>query len=120
MNRPRRPTQFPARRRPSGPPGGGPRDGGFSGPRRRTALDVVPQTIEPPFKVLGTGADRQAITAGAQPMEMVVIQGFTREIEDSFQKFTGRPDDFWNDQARLIEVARKLDELLFSIQSRKK
>jgi hypothetical protein len=53
-------------------------------------------------------------------MEMVVIQGFTREIEESFQKFKGRPDDFWNDQARLIEVARKLDELLFSIQSRKK
>ena len=53
-------------------------------------------------------------------MEMVVIQGFTREIEDAFQKFKGRPDDFWNDQARLIEVARKLDELLASIQSRKK
>jgi hypothetical protein len=114
MNRPRRPTQFPARRRPSGPPGGaaGPREGGF-GPRRRSPLDLIPQNLEPPFQVL-------ALIATAQPLEMVVIQGFTREIEEAFQKFKGRPDDFWTDQPRLIEVARKMDELLVSVQSRKK
>lgn len=118
MNRPRRPGQMPPRRRPSGPPSGGPREGGFA-PRRRSALDFVPQNLEPPFKVLGTGVDRQSLIASAQPLEMVVIQGFTREIEEAFQKFKGRPDEFWNEHSRLIETARKLDELLASIQARR-
>lgn len=118
MNRPRRPSQQPPRRRPSGgpPPGAG---GGF-GPRRRSALDLVPQTLEPPFKVLGTGADRQSLQAGAQPLEMVVLQGFTREIDEAFQKWKGRPDEFWNEHPELIETARKLDDLLASIQSRRR
>ena len=118
MNRPRRPS-YPARRRPSGPPSGGAPGGTFAS-RRRSALDLVPQSIDPPFEVLGTGADRQALQAGAQLQEMVVIQGFTREIEESFQKWKGRPDDFWEQHPHLIETARKLDELLAQIQTRKK
>jgi hypothetical protein len=69
--------------------------------------------------VLGTGVDRQAIQASAQPMEMVVIQGFTREVEEAFQKFSGRPDDFWTKNPKAVETARKLDELLASIQARR-
>lgn len=119
MNRPRRPGQQPPRRRPSGPPPGGGPGGGF-GPRRRSALDLVPQNLEPPFKVLGSGADRQGLQAGAQPLEMVVIQGFTREIEEAFQKWKGRPDEFWNEHPNLIETARKLDDLLAQIQGRRR
>lgn len=119
MNRPRRPTQFPARRKPGGPPpgGGAPREGGP--PRRRTALDAIPQNVEPRFKVLGSGVDRQSLVQSAEPLELVVLQGFTREIEDAFQKFNGRPDDFWAKNPKLIETARKLDEVLARIQERK-
>ena len=117
MNRPRRPTQFPARRKPSGPPPPGATPGGP--PRRRTPLDTIPQNVEPRFKILGTGVDRQAIVATAQPLEMVVIQGFTREIEEASQKWNGRPEEFWNKHPRLIDTARKLDELLATIQGRK-
>lgn len=118
MNRPRRPTQVPPRRRPSGPPsdsgtGGGP-------PRRRSPLDIVPQTVEPRFKVLGTGADRHMLLAQAQPLELVVIQGYTREVEEAFQKFNGRIEDFWGRNAKLLEPARKLDEVLAGIQARGK
>ena len=117
MNRPRRPSQFPARRRPSGPPPTGAPGGGP--PRRRSALDVIPANVEPPFEVLGGAADRQAILASAQPMELVVIQGFTREIEDAFQKHKGRGEDFWVKHSSLLEQARKLDEVLAKIQARK-
>jgi hypothetical protein len=119
MNRPRRPVHGPPRRRPGGPPASG---GGPTGPpRRRSPLDFIPGTIDPPFKVLGSGADRQAITAVAQPMEMVVIQGFTRQIEEAFPRFKGRQiEDFWNENPQLIETARKLDEMLASIRDRKK
>lgn len=117
MNRPKRPSAFPARRRPSGPPpahttpGGGP-------PRRRSPLDIVPQNLEPKLKVLGT-VDRQVLISGAQPLEMVVIQGFTREIEDAFQRFKGRHEDFWGKHPQLIETLRKLDEVLAHVQIRK-
>lgn len=118
MNRPRRPTQMPPRRRPSGPP---PSDGGQGGPpRRRSPLDVVPQTTEPKFKVLGTGVDRQTIMSGAQPMELVVAQGYTREIEDAYHKFNGRPEDFWTRNPKMLEPAHKLDEVLAHIQARLK
>ena len=117
MNRPRRPSQ-PFRRRPSGPPPGTAPGGAFVS-RRRSALDLVPQDLEPPFEVLGTGVDRLALQAGAQLQEMVVLQGFTREIEEAFQKWKGRPDDFWGQHPELIEKARKLDELLGQIQARK-
>ena len=117
MNRPRRPNFPPPRRRPSGPPttstpGGGP-------PRRRSALDSIPQNVEPRFEVLGTGVDRQALLSAAQPLELVVIQGFTREIEEVFQSYKGRADEFWSKNARLLETARKLDEVLTRIQERK-
>ena len=120
MNRPRRPGPGgPPRKRPSGPPrtdftpGGGP-------PRRRSPLDLVPQTLEPRFRVLGTGLDRQGLAGAANPLEMVVIHGYTREIEDAFQKFNGRPDDFWGRNPQLLEPARKLDEILASIMDRKR
>lgn len=87
-------------------------------PRRRSPLDNIPTTIEPRFKVLGV-ADRQILQAAAQPLEMVVIHGFSREIEDAFQKFNGRLEDFWARHPKLIDTARKLDEVLSGIQVRK-
>jgi hypothetical protein len=75
--------------------------------------------VDPPFKVLGTGVDRQSVLAAAQPLELVVIQGFSREIEEAFQKFNGRPEEFWRRYPQLIEPARKLDEVLAKIQARK-
>ena len=76
--------------------------------------------MDPPFKVLGTGVDRQLLMATAQPLELVVVQGYTREIEDAFQKSGTRPDDFWVKHPRFFETARKLDEILHGIQSRRK
>src|SRR5205807_1972079 len=64
-------------------------------PRRRSPLDYVPGTAEPRFRVLGTGADRQALLTYANPMEMLVVHGFTREIEEAYLKFNGRIEDFW-------------------------
>jgi len=55
----------------------------------------------------------------AQPMEMLVIHGFTGEIERAFSEFKGRPDEFWQKQPELLEKARKLDEVLAGIQERK-
>ena len=117
MNRPKRPGQFPPRKKPSGPPrvatpGGGP-------PRRRSPLDVMPANIEPRFKVLGTGADRQALMTLAQPMEMLFIHGFTRQVDEAYQKFKGRAEDFWNGHPQLLEEARKLDDVLAGIQARR-
>ena len=117
MNRPRRPAQMPQRRRPSGPPSGGPNTGGP--PRRRSPLDLIPATVEPKFQVLGTGLDRQMIQQSAQPMEMVVIQGWTQEIEQEFQKAHLRPDDFWAKNPKLLETARKLDGMLAQIHARR-
>jgi hypothetical protein len=81
---------------------------------------VVPVNVEPKFKVLGTGADRHALIASAQPLELVVAQGYTREIEDTYHKFNGRPEDFWNRNPKMLEPARKLDEVLAHIQGRLK
>jgi len=76
--------------------------------------------VEPPFKVLGSGVERQSLMSAAQPLELVVIQGFTREIEEAFQGFKARAgEDFWAKNPRLIETARKLDEVLARIQERK-
>jgi hypothetical protein len=88
-------------------------------PRRRSALDNIPQNVEPKFKVLGPGLDRQVVQAQAKPMEMVVIHGYTREIEDAFQKFHGRSDAFWENHPKLIDTARKLDEIFAGILARK-
>jgi hypothetical protein len=118
MNRPKRPG-FPTRRKkPSGPPRSDFAAGGA--PRRRSPLDVVPQTLEPRFQVLGTGVDRVALGAAATPLEMIVIHGYTREVEDAFQKFNGRLDDFWARNPQVLEPARKLDEVLSAIAERKK
>jgi hypothetical protein len=117
MNRPRRPTQVPPRRRPSGaPPSSGP---GGGPPRRRTPLDNAPQTLDPPLKVLGTGVDRHALMASAEPLELVVMQGFTREIEEAFHKYKGRYEDFWDQHPHLVERLRKVDEVLAGVQKRK-
>jgi hypothetical protein len=117
MNRPRRPTHPPPRRKPGGPPqthnpNSGP-------PRRRSALDVLP-VVDPPFKVLGTGVDRQVLLASGEPLELMVAQGYTRNIEEAFQKLK-RPsgEEFWIKHPELIESARKLDEVLAKIQARK-
>ncbi len=117
MNRPRRPVQPPPRRRPPGPPSGGPSTGGP--PRRRSPLDLIPTGIEPKFAVLGTGIDRQMLLSAAEPMELVVIQGWTREIEETFQKSHTRPDEFWGKNPKLLETARKLDGILAKIQARR-
>lgn len=119
MNRPKRPG-FPTRRKkPAGPPrtdftpGGGP-------PRRRSPLDVVPTNLEPRFQVLGTGVDRVILAGSATPLEMIIIHGYTREVEDAFQKFNGRLDDFWARNPQVLEPARKLDEVLAGIAERKR
>jgi hypothetical protein len=80
---------------------------------------MVPTTTEPKFKVLGTGADHKALMTFAQPMEMLVIHGFSSEIDRAFQAFKGRPDDFWANNPELLEQARKIDELLAGIVARK-
>lgn len=89
------------------------------GPRRRSALDQVPANAEPKFRVLGTGLDRGPLLTYAQPMEMLVIHGFTNEIERAFSEFHGRPDDFWQKHPDKLEQARKLDEILAGIHQRK-
>ena len=70
MNRPRRPPFTPARKK-KPTPNRGPVTTGP--PRRRSPLDHIPANIEPRFKVLGTGADRQALLTYASPMEMLVV-----------------------------------------------
>jgi hypothetical protein len=118
MNRPKRPGVPQRRKKPTGPPRtdftpGGP-------PRRRSPLDVVPQNVEPRFRVLGTGVDRASLAAAATPLEMIVIHGYTREVEEAYQKFNGRLDDFWARNPQLLEPARKLDDVLAAIAERKR
>ncbi len=119
MNRPRRPGAPPPRRRPSGPPSGA-RPGGPQQPRRRSPLDNLPPNIEPRLKVLGTDVDRQALLSAADPMEMAVIQLASREIEEAYQKFHGRFDDFWAQNPQMIEQARKLDQVLARVLERRR
>lgn len=69
--------------------------------------------------MLGSGVDRLSLTASAQPLELVVIQGFTREIEEAYQKFNGRFEDFWLKNPKMLEQVRKLDEVLAGIQARR-
>jgi hypothetical protein len=89
------------------------------GPRRRSPLDQVPTTAEPRFRVLGAGVDRGPLMTYAQPMEMLVIHGFTNEIERAFAEFHGRPDDFWQKHPDMLEQARKLDDVLAGIVERR-
>jgi hypothetical protein len=80
---------------------------------------MVPSSPESRFRVLGTGTDRNALMTFATPMEMLVIHGFSLEIEKAFASFNGRPDDFWAKNTELLEQARKIDELLAGIVERK-
>jgi hypothetical protein len=116
MNRPKRPTFSPPRKKK--PTVARPADGGGP-PRRRSPLDYVPQNVEPRFQVLGTGADRQALVTYATPAEMMVIHGFTREIETSYQKFNGRVEEFWTRNPQALELARKVDQVLAGVVARK-
>lgn len=117
MNRPRRPPFSPGRKKKPTPA----RSPETTGPpRRRSPLDNVPANLEPRFQVLGTGVDRQALLTFAAPMEMLVLHGFTREIEDAYQRFNGRVEDFWAKNPDVVAQARKLDEVLAAVMARKR
>jgi hypothetical protein len=117
MNRPRRPFPTPAKKRKT-TPSRGPATG-QGGPRRRSPLDLVPNTPDVRFRVLGTSTDRTSLMTFAAPMEMLVIHGWTAEIERAYSEFNGRPDDFWSKNPELLEQARKIDEVLAGIVQRK-
>jgi hypothetical protein len=119
MNRPRRPPFPQARKKKTTAPKRGPVTGGTGGSRRRSPLDLVPTNTETRFRVLGTGADRNALMTYATPMEMLVLHGFSSEIERAFAEFNGRADDFWTKKPELLEQARKIDEVLAGIVARK-
>lgn len=116
MNRPKRPFPAPARKK-KPPPGRTPDSSGP--PRRRSPLDNVPATAQPRFQVLGSGMDRQSLLTYATPPEMLVVHGFTREIEEAYQRFNGRLEDFWNNHPDALSLARKVDDVLAGIASRK-
>lgn len=119
MNRPRRPPFPPARKKNNTPARRGPVTGGPGGSRRRSPLDMVPTNIEPRFRVLGSATDRAGLLTFATPMEMLVIHGFTAEIEREFGEFNGRADDFWTKKPELLDQAHKIDDLLHAIVTRK-
>jgi hypothetical protein len=79
----------------------------------------VPATAEPRFKVLGTGTDRQALLTYAAPTEMLVVHGFTREIEETYSRYNGRVEEFWTNNPDALSLARKIDEVLAGIVARK-
>jgi len=87
--------------------------------RRPTAVDQIPPDVGAAFHVLGTGVDRHALVGLAEPMEMLVIHGFTREIEDNYKRYRGRVEDFWRDKPEMVEKAQKLDDILTEIASRR-
>ena len=117
MNRPKRPTFMPQRRKKAQPNRAPARAVG--GPRRRSPLDFVPTTGDQKFRVLGTGADRAALMPYANPMEMLVLHGFTQEVDAAFAAFKGRGDDFWEQNPEMLEQAKKIDEVLAGIVARK-
>lgn len=116
MNRPRRPPFSPARRK---KPAVARSPDAATIPRRRSPLDLVPSDAEPRFKVLGTGAERQALMTYATPTEMLVVHGFSREVEDAFARFHGRLEDFWGASPEALGYARKIDDVLAGIVARK-
>lgn len=117
MNRPKRPTFMPQRRKK--PQANRAPARAVGGPRRRSPLDFVPNTGEQKFRVLGTGADRSALMTYANPMEMLVLHGFTQEVEAAFAAYKGRGDDFWEQNPDMLEQAYKIDEVLAGIVARK-
>ena len=117
MNRPKRPTFTPQRRKKPQPNRAPART--LGGPRRRSPLDTVPATPELKFRVLGTGADRAALLTFANPMEMLVLHGFTQEVEAAYAAYRGRGEDFWEQNPEMLEQAKKIDEVLAGIVARK-
>jgi hypothetical protein len=117
MNRPKRPTFMPQRRKKPQPNRAPART--LGGPRRRSPLDFVPNTPEQQFRVLGTGADRAALMTYANPMEMLVLHGFTQEVEGAYAAYRGRGEDFWEQHPEMLEQAKKIDEVLAGIVARK-
>ena len=117
MNRPKRPTFTPQRRKKPQPNRAPARTVG--GPRRRSPLDLVPNTPEQQFRVLGTGADRAALMTYANPMEMLVLHGFTQEVEAVYAAYRGRGEDFWEQNPEMLEQAKKIDEVLAGVIARK-
>jgi hypothetical protein len=117
MNRPKRPP-FPPQRRKKPPPNRAPaRTPG--GARRRSPLDFLTNTETQKFRVLGTGADRAALMTYANPMEMLVLHGFTQEVEAVYAAYRGRSEEFWEHNPEMLEQARKIDEVLAGIVARK-
>lgn len=118
MNRPRRPFFSPPRKKkPSGAAARA--TAAANAPRRRSALDNVPTNADPQFQVLGTGVDRQALMTYASPTEMLVVHGFSREIDDAYSRFNGRIEDFWANNPDTLACARRIDEVLAGIVARK-
>jgi hypothetical protein len=117
LRKPRRPN-FPPKKT-NRPPMRGPMTPGAGGPRVRSPLDAVGAITGVNFKVLGKGVDRAALVSYANPMEMVVIHGFTQEIDSEYQKIRQRPDDFWISHPELVEKAEKLDNVLATVQERR-
>jgi hypothetical protein len=117
MNRPKRPIGGPQRRRKPQPNRGPARTPG--GPRRRSPLDFVPSNGEHKFHILGSGADRATLMNNANPMEMLVLHGFTQEIDSAFAAFRGRSEDFWEQHPEMLDQAKKIDEVLAGIVARK-
>ena len=116
MNRPKRPFFSPARKK---KPTAGRTTENTGPPRRRSPLDFVPTTTQLRFQILGTGADRQALLTYASPPEMLVVHGFTREIEQAYSRFNGRVEDFWNTNTDALSLAHKIDDVLAAIAARK-
>jgi hypothetical protein len=117
MNRPKRPPFTPQRKKKPQPNRAPVRS--LGGPRRRSPLDFVPTTGDEKFRVLGTGADRAALMPFANPMEMLVLHGFTHEIDAAYAAYRGRGDDFWEQHPEMLEQAKKIDEVLAGIVARK-
>lgn len=115
MRKAKRPVYRPARKR-AGPPAGA-AAGGAPQPRRRTPLEHLPPGAEPPFELLGS-PDRAYLLQQAEPLEQVVLQGYTREIEAAYQEHNGRFDDFWLKHPELVEKARKMEGILRGIRDR--
>ena len=52
-------------------------------------------------------------------MEMLVIHGFTREIDEAFARYSGRLEEFWNNNPDALSLARKLDDVLAGVVARR-
>jgi hypothetical protein len=117
MRKPKRPGYPP--RRPANRPASRPPLAGAAGTRVRSPLDAVAAIPGVEFKVLGRGIDRQALMSFANPMEMMVIHGFTHQIDEEYRRVRQRPDDFWLAHPELHEQAQKIDNVLATVMERR-